>query len=436
MIQDYKQAVAFLEALPQFMEGYGVDRSARMLDELGRPEKNFRMIHVAGTNGKGSVSLYIHDILKCNGCHVGLFTSPHLVDIRERVQIDGKMISEADFAELFGIVKNVDDRLGGGKLAYFDYLLGIAVLAFARYHVDFAVMETGLGGRLDATNALQTPGLSVITTISLEHTAILGNTVEEIAAEKAGIIKPDTTFVYLDGRNPAADAVIRAKAEESGCRTVYANRDDIINYKNNGNYIDFSVANRYYSNACFRINTGAVYQLDNCLEALTAVGALAEQTGMQLTLQKTSEALEQAHWHGRMEMIRENVYVDGAHNPEGIRGLVESVPYIAKDKKRVLLFSVVNDKNFDEMARIIAASGQFEHVFVTQIEGHRRLDAEVIEKAFLDNGIYNVNVSESLETAWEAALKAAEPDGVLFVSGSLYLVGDICRLCGGYDDRF
>jgi dihydrofolate synthase/folylpolyglutamate synthase len=112
------------------------------------------------------------------------------------------------------------------------------------------------------------------------------------------------------------------------------------------------------------------------------------------------------------------------------------VPYIAKDKKRVLLFSVVNDKNFDEMARIIAESGQFEHVFVTQLEGHRRLDAEVIKKAFLDNGIYNVNVSESLEAAWEAALEAAEPDGVLFVSGSLYLVGDICRLCGGYDDRF
>jgi dihydrofolate synthase/folylpolyglutamate synthase len=436
MIQDYTQAVAFLEALPQFMEGYGVDRSARMLDELGRPEKNFKMIHVAGTNGKGSVSLYIHDILKGNGCHVGLFTSPHLVDIRERVQIDGKMISEADFAEFFGIVKNVDDRLGGGKLAYFDYLLGIAVLAFARYHVDFAVMETGLGGRLDATNALRTPVLSVITTISLEHTAILGNTVGEIAAEKAGIIKPDTTFVYLDGRNAAADAVIHAKAEESGCRTVYANRSDIINYKNNGNYIDFSVSNRYYSNARFRINTGAVYQLDNCLEALTAVGALAEQTGLGLTLSKTSEALEQAHWHGRMEMIRENVYVDGAHNPEGIRGLVESVPYIAKDKKRVLLFSVVNDKNFDEMARIIAESGQFESVFVTQIEGHRRLDAEVIKKAFLDNGIYHVNVSGSLDAAWEAALEAAEPDGVLFVSGSLYLVGDICRLCGGYDDRF
>jgi dihydrofolate synthase/folylpolyglutamate synthase len=436
MIQDYRHAVAFLEALPQFMEGYGVDRSARMLDELGRPEKNFRMVHVAGTNGKGSVSLYIHDILKGNGCHVGLFTSPHLVDIRERVQIDGKMISEADFAEFFGIVKNVDDRLGGGKLAYFDYLLGIAVLAFERYHVDFAVMETGLGGRLDATNALQTPCLSVITTISLEHTAILGNTVGEIAAEKAGIIKPDTTFVYLDGRNAAADAVIRAKAEESGCRTIYANRGDIINYKNNGNYIDFSVSNRYYSNARFRIKTGAVYQLDNCLEALTAVGALAEQTGVILTLPKTYEALEQAHWHGRMEMIRENVYVDGAHNPEGIRGLVASVPYIAKDKKRVLLFSVVNDKNFDEMARIIVASGQFEHVFVTQLEGHRRLDAEVIKKAFLDNGIYNVNVSESLEAAWEAALEAAEPDGVLFVSGSLYLVGDICRLCGGYDDRF
>ena len=432
MQDEYMQAVSYLDSIPQFMEGYGVDRSEAMLSKLGEPEQNFKMIHVAGTNGKGSVSLYIHDILKENGYTTGLFTSPHLVDVRERIRINGEMISKEDFTTFFKRVKDVDDGLGGGKLAYFDYLLGIAVLAFDRYKVDFAVMETGLGGRLDSTNALKTPAASVITTISLEHTAILGDTVAKIASEKAGIIKNNGTLIYLDGRNKEADEVIKKRAQECGCRMELAYRQDIINYKNEGNYIDFSVSNRYYSNDCFRINTGAMYQLDNCLEALMVTGALNAQGIIDTSLDKTRTALAGACWHGRMERIRDDVYVDGAHNPEGITSLVQSVPYIAKDKKRVLLFSVVSDKNFNEMARIICDSHTFDHVVVTQLEGSRQLDADIIKQAFIDNGISGVDVYDKLDMAFGHAESIAQDmQGILFISGSLYLVGDICRLCGG-----
>ena len=434
MQDEYMQAVSYLDSIPQFMEGYGVDRSEAMLRVLGEPEQNFKMIHVAGTNGKGSVSLYIHDILKENGYVTGLFTSPHLVDVRERIRINGEMIGKEEFTTFFKRVKDADERLGGGKLAYFDYLLGIAVLAFDRYNVDFAVMETGLGGRLDSTNALKTPEVSVITTISLEHTAILGNTVAQIASEKAGIIKADKTLVYLDGRNKEADEVIKARASECGCHVELAHRGDIINYKNEGNYIDFSVSNRYYSNDCFRINTGAMYQLDNCLEALMVTGALNARGIIDTSLDKTRIALAGACWHGRMEHIRDDVYVDGAHNPEGIRSLVQSVPYIAKDKKRVLLFSVVSDKNFNEMAKIICGSCVFDHVVVTQLEGSRQLDADIIKQAFIDNGISAVDVYDKLDIAFGQAERIAQDmQGILFVSGSLYLVGDICRLCGGID---
>lgn len=434
MQDEYKQVVSYLDSIPQFMEGYGVDRSEAMLKELGELEQHFKMIHVAGTNGKGSVSLYIHDILKENGYTTGLFTSPHLVDVRERIRINGEIISKNDFTSFFKIVKNVDEKLGGGKLAYFDYILGIAVLAFDRYKVDFAVMETGLGGRLDSTNALKTPIASVITTISLEHTAILGNTIAKIASEKAGIIKDNGTLVYLDGRNKEADDVIKARASECGCRMELAYRGDIINYKNEGNYIDFSVSNRYYSNDCFRINTGAMYQLDNSLEALMVAGSLNAQGIIDTSLDKTRAALAGACWHGRMERIRDNVYVDGAHNPEGIAGLVQSVPYIAKDKKRVLLFSVVSDKNFNDMARIICDSHIFDHIIITQLEGSRQLDADIIKLSFIDNGVRQVDVYDKLEAAFGQAVHIAQDmHGVLFVSGSLYLVGDICRLCGGLD---
>lgn len=434
MQDEYIQAVSYLDNIPQFMEGYGVDRSAAMLKELGEPEQHFKMIHVAGTNGKGSVSLYIHDILKENGYTTGLFTSPHLVDVRERIRINGEVISKDDFTAFFNIVKNVDKKLGGGKLAYFDYILGIAVLAFDRYNVDFAVMETGLGGRLDSTNALKTPIASVITTISLEHTAILGNTIAKIASEKAGIIKDNGTLVYLDGRNKEADEVIKARASECGCCMELAYRGDIINYKNEGNYIDFSVSNRYYSNDCFRINTGAMYQLDNCLEALMVAGSLNAQGIIDTSLDKTRTALAGACWRGRMERIQDNIYVDGAHNPEGIASLVKSVPYIAKDQKRVLLFSVVSDKNFNDMAKIICDSCIFDHIVITQIEGSRQLDADIIKLSFIDNGVHQVDVYDKLEVAFGQAIHIAQDmHGILFVSGSLYLVGDICRLCGGLD---
>lgn len=434
MQKEYEQIVEYLNSIPQFMEGYGVDRSAKMLRELGNPETSLKMIHVAGTNGKGSVSLYIHDILKANGYVTGLFTSPHLTDIRERVQINGSLISREDFVDCFKQVKKADESLGGGRLAYFDYMLGIAVLAFKKNGTDFAVIETGLGGRLDSTNALKTPLASLITTISLEHTAILGDTIEKIASEKAGIIKNGQIFVYLDGRNTAADDIIKSVAKNCGCSMISALRSDIINYKNEGNCIDFCVSNRYYSNDCFRISTGAVYQMDNCLEALTLTAALEEREIIHTDKAKIGLALENACWHGRMERVADNVYVDGAHNPEGIKAFVESVPYIAGNRKSVLLFSVVNDKNFDSMAKTICDSGEFDAVLVTAIEGSRQLDTDIIKKSFTDNGMTDVAVYDTIETAFEHAKETVdELSGVLFVAGSLYLVGDICRLCGGID---
>lgn len=450
----YNEACRYLEEIPQFMEGYGVDRSTRMLDILGHPEGSYKMIHVAGTNGKGSVSLYINDILKENGYTTGLFTSPHLIDIRERIRINGKMIGKDAFLRHFLTVKEADSQLGGNKLAYFDYFLGIAVLAFAEEKVDFAVMETGLGGRLDSTNALETPIASVITTISLEHTAILGDTVEKIAEEKAGIIKEDGVVVHMvtatanktASKHKAAPAdnatcyngmdaasfVIRSRADKLNATYIQSSPEDIINCENRGNCIDFSVSNSYYINDCFRINTGAMYQVDNCLCALTLAGYLREQGIINQSADKTKKAVENAYWPGRMEMVQEGFFVDGAHNPEGIQRFLESVPYIAGEKKCILLFSVVNDKNFRRMAKMVSESGLFKKIVVTQVEGKRKLEADAIREAYIDNGASDVCVCDTIEDACLKALKfAKEEDAYVFAAGSLYLAGDIL----GFTDR-
>lgn len=424
----YEEAVRYITAIPQYKDGFGVDRSRAMLDMLGHPEHSFKMIHVAGTNGKGSVSLYIHDMLKAGGYRVGLFTSPHLTDIRERIMIDGELISREDFGRFYPKVRAVDDRLGSGKLAYFEYLLGIAVLAYADKSVEFAVIETGLGGRLDATNALETPLASVITTISLEHTAVLGDTVEKIAREKAGIMKPQAMTVIYTGRDAKVDAVLREHADICGCRLVECSSADITNIKNDGKHIDFSVSNRYYSNDCFTINTPAMYQSENCLEALTLIGALRDEGIVSISDDKLHTALKTARWRGRMEKVDKNVYVDGAHNPEGIRGLVASVGYIAKNQRRVLLFSVVNDKNYDEMAKIICDSHVFDRIVITQLEGSRRLSADVVKSAFVSRGQADVTIYDTTQKAYAYAKELTDSmDAVLFVSGSLYLVGDIVQ---------
>ena len=179
--KSYEKAIEYISSLSQFVAGTGCERAEKLLERLGNPQDKLKVIHVAGSNGKGSVCAYLAGILQENGYKTGLFTSPHLIDERERIRINGMMITKEEFAEAYARVKAVEDELGKGSLAYFDYFLGIAFIVFLKQNVDICVIETGLGGRLDATNAVKNPVLDIIATISLEHTAILGNTIEKIA---------------------------------------------------------------------------------------------------------------------------------------------------------------------------------------------------------------------------------------------------------------
>jgi dihydrofolate synthase/folylpolyglutamate synthase len=428
--REFEKIELFLESIPQYRELTGKERSEHMLKKLGNPEKGMKIIHVAGTNGKGSVCAYLNSILCAHGYKTGLFTSPHLIDIRERIQVNGKWIEKADFNVLFEQVQKAADWLkkNGIELAYFDYFLGIAMLAFAKEKVDFVVMETGLGGRLDSTNAVSQPVLSVITSISLEHMSILGDTVEKIAAEKAGIIKDRIPVVYF-----AKTAEISQVIEDVGiahhAQVTAVSKNEYQIQKNTGKYIDFSVHNGYYKNDCFTIATGAVYQVENCAIALTAAGILLNSGVADLKLEKIQAAVLQTHWEGRMEEVLKDVYIDGAHNPDGVEAFIQSAEQICRGRKCILLFSVVKDKNFENMIQRLCACELFESFIITQLDGKRQLGGETIQQIFCKYTTVPVYEFDRVEEAFAFGLDRKEE--LFMCTGSLYLIGEIKSMISG-----
>ena len=395
----YNEIVNSLDSISQFASSTGLERGRQLLHDMNNPEKSLKIIHVAGTNGKGSVCAYIAGILQHNGYKTGLFTSPHLDDITERIRINGIMISQEDFEEAYWYVEEHRTQ----ELAYFDYLFGMAMYYYSKHDVDYVVMETGLGGKLDATNAVDNPVVSVITTISLEHTAILGDTIEKIANEKAGIIKPGIPVVCSGIVKEAAD-------------------------------IDFLIHNEYYKNDCFRLSTNALYQMENASIALTVCANLCDRGMIKLDNKAVSMAMYDTHWAGRMELLRDNLYVDGAHNPQGIQSFVDSVNSLYENSrldKATLLFSVVSDKNYDRMIKILCSCKHFRQIYVTITGGVRKLPADIIKETFeahiKDTPVY---VFESVEEAmkkWDNRL--------MFATGSLYLVGDVDRALEGKENN-
>lgn len=418
---DYGQINRYLDSLEQFNVGTGVERGRRLLSILNNPEKDLRVIHVAGTNGKGSVCSYIEACLRTQGYRVGMFTSPHLNTIRERIQINRELIPEDIFTEYFNkIYEYVNSN--NLKLAYFDFFFGIAMLYFSKQKVDYVVMETGLGGKLDATNAIERPICSVITAIGLEHTAILGDTLEKIAAEKAGIIKKGIPVVYTDNE-ALVTQVIKKKAEESNSFSYGVDEGQYAIIKNLNGCIDFLINNEYYSNDCFHLATPAVYQVENAVLALMVCAVLERTYGLNMTDENISRALASNKWQGRMEKVADNIYVDGAHNPHGIRRFVQSVDamYESSDKKAALLFSVVNDKNFEEMIEILCYCKAFSRIAVTVTGGKRQLDREYIKESFKRHTDIDIEVYNN---AYDA-IRALEYENMIFCTGSLYLVADI-----------
>lgn len=422
---NYEEAVAYIEETPKFTKKNSLDHTKECLKRLGNPQDKFRVIHVAGTNGKGSTCAFLTSILREAGYSCGLFTSPHLVKINERFQINEVSTDDDTFLAAFEKVKKLSDELvseGSYHPTYFEMLFLMGMVIFADAGVDYVTLETGLGGRLDATTAVEKPVACVITSISLDHMQYLGNTVEEIAGEKAGIIVPGVPVIY-DANDERTAAVIRKKAEELKSSAYGLCRQDAEIKRNTRAGIDFSLKNDYYGDTTFSIPFIARYQVMNGTLALKTMEVLREV--IPVPVEKIREGMAKTRWQGRMETVLPGVIVDGAHNEDGVEKFVETAAHFQEEYPLTLLFSAVDDKDYTDMIRTICGKIQFRHVVVTQVGGYRMVPAQELKGIFEKNGCTQVEAVEDIPEAFSRALQAKGEEGMLFCVGSLYLVGEI-----------
>ncbi|HAB93604.1 MAG TPA: bifunctional folylpolyglutamate synthase/dihydrofolate synthase [Lachnospiraceae bacterium] len=433
-ITDSAGAERYLNETPRFTHKSTITELRQYLTRLGDPQKGMKIVHIAGTNGKGSVSSQIASCLREAGFHVGLFISPHLTDIKERMSVDGVMIPEEEFVEAFqAVLKEVSSAAKDGLShpLYFDFLFLMAMIWFSKKKPEYLVLETGLGGRLDATNSVEEKVMTVITRIGIDHTAYLGNTIEEIAAEKAGILRKGCPAVVLT--EPAeAFEVIRKKADEIGAPVYEVAPSDRKVNRVDENGIDFSLYNRYDKNLQIYLPGRALYQCENAALAAEAAGLLldAEKIRDPGILKR---GIEKNIWPGRFEEILPGVFIDGAHNPDGMKAFLESAGAVCRSrgagtkvKRRILLFSCVNDKDYSKELQMIAASGLFTDIVAVPMQGKRALDAASLKRSI---GEYAAGLSfhacDSVEDAVNRFMFGKDSDTEIYAAGSLYLVGEI-----------
>ena len=426
----------FLNTIPGFTDKHSLEDTRRFLEYLGDPSQNIKIIHVAGTNGKGSVCSYISSVLVSADYSVGMFTSPHLVNINERFAVDGKPVSEGVFVEVFvETLRRVMEYDGESYFpTYFEFLFFVAMILYDVYPVDYLILETGLGGRLDATNAVAEPLLTVITEIGFDHMQYLGTTIGEIAGEKAGIIKPHVPVVFFDKRKEASD-VIAGRAHELDSRVVVVESKDIENAEcaadEGGNkYVAFSYNSLYYRYADLRLSTTAVYQAENASVAIAALEVLRD-LGARVTEEDIRNGLLTARWDGRMEEMRPGVYVDGAHNMDGITAFLDSVSGIQSEGRKLLLFGIVDDKQYGEIVKKVLESRQFDAIYVAVLETRRSVSISDLKSVFEDArdelGIIGLTVKyySNVRDAMTDIITIRKSGDLVFAAGSLYLVGQI-----------
>lgn len=424
MIEQMKDAIAYIDAIPKFRVQNDLNSTITFYNDIGMPAAGIPVIHVAGTNGKGSVCAFLQKILESAGYRVGLFTSPHLVDVRERIRINEAYIPEKDFIEMLNAVqKEVAVCAKENFPCQFEVLYFIAMLYFEKEKPDYIILETGMGGRLDATNACLSPLLCIITRIGLDHTQFLGGTIEKITEEKAGIMKAGTPLLYLSFCD-AVSKVIQRKATMLGVDLVPVEQNQILVKRIQNKIIDFSYDTRYYDSS-LSLSVRAIYQCENAAIALQAIAYLQQTHKISVTEQQIKDGINYTKWPGRMEEVLPDIYIDGAHNPDGIRAFLDTAAIISKVKtgKKVLLFSVVKDKNYIQMIHEIIKDQIFDQVFLAPISNQRGMkDMQELSELFQE---VPSRCFETIENAFLDFQKHAKKNDILFATGSLYLVGEI-----------
>lgn len=421
---NYTEAVDYIETIPKFTVKHPPEHTRELLSRLGNPQEGIKIIHVAGTNGKGSVCAYLNAMLLAGGKKTGLFTSPHLVRINERFQINGEDVSDEQFLNAFLKVEKAAKEYeaeGEGHPSYFETLFLMGMLIFKEAGVEYLVMETGLGGRLDATNVVEKPLACIITSISRDHTEYLGDTLEAIAGEKAGIIKAGVPVIY-DASQPGPASVIAAKAKEMGS-PAWPMEPSFYEMKTQSREgITFTFAYPGGEKAELAIPYVAKYQMMNASLAFYTMHILQDVHDIPKNV--LAEGLSKIKWPCRMEMAAPGVIIDGAHNEDGIAQFVSTAGYFSKENEITILFTAVADKHYHEMIGEICEGIHPSHVVATQIDGSRVVPAEVLAEDFRKAGCTDVCAEPEIGAAYEKAL-GKKGSGMLFCVGSLHLAGEL-----------
>lgn len=424
-IKTYESAVSYCLAVPRFTKKNDMESTRAFFEYMKSPGTNAQIIHIAGTNGKGSVSAFLQSICLKAGKKVGMFTSPHLCDIRERIRIDGQMCSEEDFLQGFLAVKEAlfayreeHPEKKEYHPTFFEMLFFVGMICFEKEAPDVIILETGLGGRLDATNVIRKPALCVITEIGYDHMEYLGSTLVEIAGEKAGIIKPEVPVVYWKEKEEVFP-VIEEKAKSLSSPCISVSKDDVDLKFFGDKYIDFSYKSRYYDYVGLRVNTKAVYQTRNASLAVCA----AQELWKDKVTPYLQEGIASMHWEGRMEEVLPGLFFDGAHNEDGIDAFLTSVKHDNCKGTRSLLFSVVQDKEYRKMADMITGSGLFSKIYTAPIASNRSVSKEDLEELFGKDA--GVRYYDTPEKALLGMLQDRGTEDCLYVAGSLYLIGQL-----------
>ena len=429
---EYEQIAGAILSIPKFTkEKHDLAILRAYLEALGNPEQGRRVIHVAGTNGKGSVTRMLSGFLQQSGRRVGSFLSPHLVRMNERIRINGREAEDASIVQAYHALEQIREEKALPQLTFFELLFAMALVIFRSEGVEDIVLETGLGGRLDATTSIPAD-LYVITEIGMDHEEYLGDTMESIASEKAGIITGDSPVVFHTGHtgvpNETADRVIRERAEAFGCGTVInCNEIDPIVEDVTPYGIDFSFRNDYDRYDYVFLPTKALYQVENAVTAITAVRLLFPDMKKQDLQELIRNSLKEFRFEGRLEEMRPGLFADGAHNPSAARQLAGSVLRMAGEepgRKLQLIFGASGDKRITEVLKELSVC-PWSRVILTRYEGSRSASVEEVREtagATFSEGT-TILTAESLGEALQEAEKMKE--GLTFVTGSLYLVGEL-----------
>jgi len=431
---NYRQAEEYLNTFTNYEQipgvsyaepGYSLNHIEELLNRMGNPHLAAETIHIAGTKGKGSVAAMIAQVLTTSGYKTALYTSPHLHTLRERIRVDGSLISEAEFAAAMAEVKPFIESMKRDPsfrpLTYFEALTALAFVYLRQKQVDFQVLEVGLGGRLDATNVVPHPLVCVITSISVDHTQLLGNTLTDIAREKTGIIKPGC-WAVISPQPAEAASVISEACSQKGAKAIWVGKD--ITWHRIGGDLDHQSLVINGRTGEYKVNIPLLgdFQLENASTAVAALEIVASQ-GFAISPSHIAQGLAKVKWRGRFQIVRHQptVVIDGAHNVESIRRLANNVKAYFPNRPIVLVLGTSCDKDIPGM--IDELSGLSSQVIVTQAHHSRAASPQILAAEFAKHGI-TPQTAETVTDALSRALRLASQAGVVCVTGSLFVVAE------------